>query len=389
MSAPGGEIVVERRYPLVHAAFPIAHSARILDAVLMGLLVYRLPTPFLPGSVPLAQTALAALVLVSLFRRPTRRLGRAAWYPWLCLALLAFVLAGSSFDGLDALRRAANIALVMLTAGFLASGRIDVVSGLKGLAAALSLNAVLFVAGLAPDSYQGALTGFLQDKNVAGLVYGAAALLVSALSSRLWLRIGVLALGAGAVVATDSRTSMAAYACALVWLIAAPHLRLLFRALLGGGLVLLFLWAERNLATAGDYGVERAGSDALRARILDASVDKVALSPWTGSGLGEATARVDGIDWFFHNSYLALMAEGGVVLLVGVIGTVLVAGFATTAAGAGSRPGHAVGAASILVLLCATQLGEVFFAPISFVVIGAGLALLAEQSARARALPPE
>ncbi|QHC60065.1 O-antigen ligase family protein [Rathayibacter sp. VKM Ac-2760] len=288
-------------------------------------------------------------------------------------------MAISTANGLDLERRAGNIGLLMLMAAFLASGRIDLASALKGIGVALTLNAALFAAGIAPDAYQGALTGYLQDKNVAGLYYGVAALLITATTSRQWLRIAVLVAGGLAVVATDSRTSMAAYACGLLWLLVTPRLSLLFRALTGVGIALLFVWAEANLSTAGVYGVERAGSDALRERILQASFDRVALAPWSGGGLGTATADVDGVTWFFHNSYLALLAEGGVVLFVGVLAVYAVAGFGLLPRRPGTHGRHVVGAATVVVLLCATQLGEVFFAPMSFVVVGAGLALLAER----------
>ncbi|KQQ05648.1 hypothetical protein ASG06_03545 [Rathayibacter sp. Leaf185] len=379
--ARGVDVVDVRtsRLSRLGVAFPIAHSARIIDAVLMGLIVYRLPAPFLPVVVPVAQSALIVLLAISLFRKPTRSLLPAAWYPFLCLGLLVFVVAISVTNDLEVERRAGNIALVMLMAGFLASGRIDVASALKGIGVALALNAALFAAGVTPDAYQGALTGVLQDKNVAGLFYGVAALLVMAATSRRWLRIAVLVAGGVAVVATDSRTSMAAFACGVLWLVVTPRLGLFFRALTGLGIYLLFVWAEANLSTAGVYGVERAGSDLLRERILQSSLDRVALAPWTGSGLGQATADVDGTLWFFHNSYLALLAEGGVVLLVGVLLVYVVAGFGLLPRRPDSFARHAVGAATITVLLSATQLGEVFFAPISFVVVGAGLALLAER----------
>lgn len=385
----GGIGLRVRQRPDLAAVFPIAHSARIIDAALMGLIICRLAVPFLPGSFPAAQTAVIGLLLISLFRRPPRSLRAVAWYPFLCLGLLGFAVAISAVNGLDLERRAGNIGLLMLMAAFLASGRIDVASAIKGIGVALTLNAALFAAGVAPDAYQGALTGYLQDKNVAGLYYGVAALLLAATLQRRWLRSAVLAAAGLAVVATDSRTSMAAYACGILWLVVTPRLGLAFRALTGVGIAALFVWAEANLSTAGVYGVERAGSDALRERILQASFDRVALAPWSGGGLGTATADVDGIAWFFHNSYLALLAEGGVVLLVGVLAIYAVAGFGLLPRRPETFARHAVGAATVVVLLCATQLGEVFFAPMSFVVVGAGLALLAERrpEAAADALP--
>lgn len=347
----------------------------------MALLLVRVPPPFLPAALPTAQLGIGLLLILAVFRRPTRSLRPVWWYPALCAGVLAFAIVESHVNDVGFVRRAANIVLLMAMAGFLASGRIDVGSTLKGLGVALVLNAVLFYGGVAPDDYGGVLSGYLQDKNVAGLFYGAGALLVSMMAPRVWQRIAVLCAGAGGVILTDSRTSMAAYAAALVWLAVSPRLQVAFKAGLGIVICTAFFWVTQNLSTIGTYATERAGSDALRSRIDAAARLKAETTPWYGQGLGTATVTVDGNEWFFHNSYHGLWVEGGVVLFIAMLAIYVGAGFGVfPPRPAADYPWHATGAATVMVLLCATQLGEVFLAPIGFLVVGTALALIAQRS---------
>ena len=375
MGASGRPVAASPDTPVTIPVVPSPHSARVIDALLMGLLVVRLPAPGL--SVPTAQVAVLVLLAISLFRRPTRSLAPVAWYPLGCLALLTFCALESRLNGIAPDRRLVNLATLMLMAAFLASGRIDIGSALKGLATALALNVVLFQAGLAPDEYGGKLTGLLADKNPAGLFYAVVPLLFTLVTRRRWLRVAVLAAGATGVVLTDSRTTMAAYAAALVWLAVSPRLGRGFQLVSAAGLAVAFQWANSNLAEIGGYASERSGSDALRARIDAAATLKAQGAPWYGRGLGAATVQLDGNDWFFHNSYEALRVEGGVVMLL----VVLVAYCVSALGLPGRRPepvtsheARAVFAATLVVLMCATRLGEVFLAPIGLFLVGVGLA---------------
>lgn len=350
-----------------------------MDACLAGLLIVRLPAPGLP--VPLAQVALMALLVVVAFRRPTRTVP--AWFPVMCAVLVLWLLTVSVVGEVDFVRRLGNIVLLLTMAGFLASGRIHVTSAIKGLAGALVVNIGLFYAGIAPDNYGGALTGLIADKNVAGMFHAIVPLLLvlAVPRERLLTRFAILAAGGAALVLTDSRTSMAAYAAGVLWLLVAPHLRSGLRAVLAVAIATGFLWADSNLASIGSYSESRAGSDALRARIDEAAGAKAALAPWYGEGLGTAVADLDGQTWFFHNSYDALRVEGGYVLMVLVVGLYLLTGLGMFLRTDRHDPRHGVAAATVVVLLCATRLGEVFFAPIGLFVIGVGAALAAERLA--------
>ncbi len=341
-------------------------------------LVVRVDFPTL--GLPTAQIVLIVLLAVACFRRPTRTLE--VWFPLIAGLLLAFLAVESLVNDVSPIQRLGNIAILFTMTAFLASGRIDVASTIKGIAAALVINAGLFYAGVAPDNYGGVLTGYLSDKNVAGMFHAVIPLLLvlTVDRSKVVLRALILVAGAGLLVLTDSRTSMAAFALGVVWLVVARWLGPGLRFLLAGGLLGVFLWADHNLAGFGRYGTARAGSDALREQIDTASRAKAEAAPWYGDGLGTATVTFeDGDRWFFHNSYDALIVEGGIVLLVGMLGLYLLAGVGVFTSTDRNDPRHGVAAGAIVVLLCAFRLGEVFFAPIGLFVVGVGLALTAEK----------
>ncbi|GAA2899558.1 O-antigen ligase family protein [Microbacterium esteraromaticum] len=360
---------------------PTAHSARILDAVLMGLIVVRVSLPGTPF--PVAQIGIAVLVIVGCFRRPTRSFVHAWWVPAAMLGLLAFLVIETWLQGIDPVRRAGNLAILIVMSLFLASGRIDVGSAVKGIGVGLLLNGALFYAGVAPDNYQGRLTGFLEDKNAGALVIALGTFLLFLVIRSRWGRLLLVVAGAAAIAATDSRTTMAASFVALVWLLSSRYLRRTAQLATLGMAFLAFLWADDNLATIGDYGETREGSDEFRSRIDAASSLKAAAAPWHGFGLGEATVSLDSGTWFFHNAYEALIVEGGFVLAAVVLGLFVVAGLGLAPRAVGvdvtSGESRVITAATLVVFCCALRLGEVFLAPIGLVVLGIGIA---------RMLPP-
>lgn len=360
------------------ALVPMPHSARILDAVLMGLIVVRVSLPGTPF--PVAQVSIAMLVIVACFRRPTRSFVHAWWVPLAMLGLLLFLALESWLQGVDPVRRAGNLAILMVMALFLASGRIDIGSAVKGIGVALVLNGALFYAGIAPDNYQGRLTGFLEDKNAGALVIALGSFLLILVVRGRWGRLLLLVLSAAAVVATDSRTTMAASFVAFAWLLGSRYLRRTAQLVTLGMAFLAFLWADANLSTFGDYGETREGSDEFRSRIDAASSLKAAASPWHGFGLGQATVSLDSGTWFFHNAYEGLVVEGGFILLAVVLGLFIVSGLGLAPRAVGvdvtSVESRVITAATLVAFCCALRLGEVFLAPIGLVVLGIGLARL-------------
>lgn len=344
---------------------------RMIDLILAALFVARIEIPG-PMKLPLSDIAALALIALAAFRVPKRSLRPVMGYVYVCVFLLVYLAVIALINDVDPVRRLTRFGILMVLAGFIASERIDLRSALIGLGAGLVLNAGLFYAGVAPDSYGGVLTGFLEDKNRAGLYFVVFTLLVSLVVRTRWAKSIILVVGACGLVLTDSRTSMAAFVAALIWLVVSPRLGPAFRLVLGLAIYLAFSWAEDNLAEIGQYAA-RAGSDALRSRIDAAALIKVEGAPWYGLGVGEGEVVVQGGQWLFHNSYLVLLVEGGWIMLLAVLALFVVVGFQVGARAKRTPDLVVVEAATVAVLLCATRLGEVFFTLPAFVLLGIGL----------------
>jgi hypothetical protein len=324
--------------------------------------------PFLPVSVPGAELAAMALVVVGLFRPPARQLTQYGWYVPFWVVLLAYLVFESWVNEVDWVRRAVRLAVMVLLSLQLATGRLDVWSGLRGLLTGLAVNAVLFYLRLAPDGYNGVLTGFLGDKNVAGLFYALVPLLALPFIKQARWRFALIAFAGVTVFLTGSRTSIAALAVAGVWALIVRRLPLIFQIPMFAALFSGVQYLEANFAQAWIYS-DRAGSDLLRSRIEEAAWQKAELAPPYGLGLGQATVDLEGKAWFFHNSFLALYVEGGWVLLLAVSGLLVVLGLPLLKARS-LRPHIALEAGAIVVLFCAAKLGEVLLALPAFLLLG-------------------
>ncbi|MBX0301322.1 O-antigen ligase family protein [Cryobacterium sp. 1639] len=353
---------------------------RLLEALLGGLFVFRIALPG-PLELPLSDIAALALIVIAAFRHPRRSLRPISWYVYFCVLLVAYLAVVALVNDIDPVRRLARFAILMVLVGFIASARIDLRSVMIGAGVGLVANTALFYAGLAPDNYGGLLTGFLEDKNRAGLYFAVLPLLLIAFVRPTWAKALILIAGAAGLYLTDSRTSMAAFAGGIIWLVLSTRLGGGLRAVLALAIYLAFSWVEDNLAEIGHYA-ERAGSDALRSRIDSAALIKVSQAPWYGLGVGEGEVTVAGGRWFFHNSYLVLLVEGGWVMLLAVVALFVVVGFRVGARSPRTFDDVAIEAATVAVLLCATRLGEVFFTLPAFLLLGIALA------ARVREAPP-
>ncbi|PPG42707.1 hypothetical protein [Pseudoclavibacter sp. RFBA6] len=364
----------------VRDSFFAVGNTRIIDAVLMMFFVVRIATPGI--GLPVNDVAGLLLVAIAAFRRPARQLSGTTWFTAGSIFLVSFlaIVAIATGPGQADVTRLGRILIMLLLAGFIASGRIDIISGLKGFSVGLLANIPLFYAGIAPDTYGGLLTGFLNDKNVAGFTYAIMTVLLFIIYTKTWTRIALAGAGTAAVVLTDSRTSMAALAAALIWLLCARFLGPFFRILLAGLLLSGFFFAENNLSQVGAYAA-REGSDELRERIDAASLEKTLSAPWYGHGLGEATVQVVGDPWFYHNSYWGLITEGGYAFLVVMLAFLAFAGFQFLGKGKQTPEARIVEAATIVILLCSFRLGEVFITLPTFITIGIGMSIYSQRHA--------
>ncbi|WP_176780751.1 O-antigen ligase family protein [Bowdeniella nasicola] len=364
----------ERENPLLSNRSP-----SLLQVCLGFLLVMQgVPIPAGGGSVPLSELAALAFLTLALFRRPERQLSRFGVVGVLAVALILYLIGVTIINDGDWLRRAFRIAMLMGLIGVFASGRVDMRAALRGAVTALAINIPLFYLGLVPDTYGGVLTGFIGDKNVAGLYYAVVPLLLAATSSNNRYKVALLIFGATGTVLTDSRTSMAALACAIIWVVASPKLGMFFRMVLFGGFVVAIQYIEENFARALVYA-ERVGSDRLRAQIDRQSWEKVGDTPWYGSGLNQAFVIIEDRQWWFHNSYWGLWVEGGAIFCVVVVLAYIILGLRPFSAVFRSRSRIAVEGAAIVLLVCASRLGETFITVPGALLLACGLMLTAEE----------
>ena len=376
----------QKAHPLLDTS-----SSRILDVLLGALLVVDgISVGAGAFRLPIAEAAGVALVLLAGFRRPRRSLANFGVLGVLAFGLLTFLAVSSTVNGIDDedwVRRIFRIAVLVCLAGSFASGRLDLRGALHGMITALVINIPLFYAGLAPDTYGGVLTGVLGDKNVAGLYYAVIPVLLIATTTSRRHQVLLFAFAFGGTALTGSRTSLAGLACALIWMIVSPRLGLTVRWILAIGLGLGVYWLSESLPRLGGYFDDRLGSDLLRERIQTASWEKAAEAPWYGLGLGEAHVHLDEATWFFHNSFWGLLAEGGWPFLVIVLSAYVVLGMRPFRHAVRTPSRVAVEASTLIFLVCASQLGEVFITVTGALVLGAGLLLTsAEGGGRATAV---
>lgn len=350
-------------------------SVQLVDFVVGALLIMRIAIPGVPFPLPLSDTAMLAFVGWASFRRPRYQDNRIAWFAVICFLTLAYLIGVSYIQDIDFVRRALRIAALICFAILIAQGRIHLRSLMAGLLTALTINVPLFYLGIAPDEYGGVLTGFLIDKNVAGLYYSVFALFLIGVMPAKRIRLLVIFMGLLFVFLTGSRTSTAGYIFGLMWLFGTASMPLLLRFGAAGGVVWLFSYLEENFARVGPFE-SRLGSDQLRERIDAATEAKAALTPWYGQGLGEATVYMEGADWFFHNAYVGLYVEGGYPLLIIMLALVLWIVFLSRRTHLRTFQRRSLEACGFAMVLSADRLGEVFISIPGFFLFGYGLLLL-------------
>ena len=355
-----------------------AEPTRFADFVLGAVALFAVPIPRAPGGFLVGQVALAVLVALSITRRPSRSLAGLKWLPWAAVAMLGYLVLISTIGPDLSLfgwpKRALRLALVLAALLVVVTGRIHYPSLVRGMAVGLLGNAVLFFAGVAPAPYGRLLSGYLLDKNQAGLAYAVVGILLLGLTTDRRRQVAIVVATSALVWLTGSRTSLAALACALVWFALRPRLNVAGRLLLAALFAVAIPFVQEKYGQAGEFA-DRVGTDWFRARIDAASSTKLDQAPWTGQGLGEAWVNLpDGSTYFFHNSYWAVLIEGGWVYLLGTL--VLTVWFCMRPLRAGPPPSlvaRSGEAANLAVLICALRLGEVFGATTAAIAIAAGL----------------
>lgn len=354
-------------------------SSRISD------LVCFLPIPFATlqfGPYPLNES----LAIVSLFFAFTRspRFRSTAGVLQLLAVLWLFLLYSGLANGDVGVRRMGHLALYVAIFLAFAQERYD----LRTVSRALGIGVVIAAIASAPSvfaqgGYGGRLAGLAGDPNQAGMMIATLTpLALAGTTHRVW-RWTVGLVGMAAVILTLSRTTLLALAFVLFWVLIGRRWHVLVGAV---SVYLLGLLIVPQLEALKHYGIfkERVGSDELRLRI-EAAVDaKLTNMPWYGHGPGSAMVNLtDELRFFFHDSYKALICEGGYValaLFLLIVG--IVASRAATVPKGWRNPWLEASLGAILI--CALNLGEVLLDLPMAICLG----WLARHAAWARAEAP-
>lgn len=343
-----------------------ASQVRIPEFLLFASLIYGQPVPGV--GLPFNQLMVFVIVAYALTRKVLFSTGNWSRLFILFGAILSYIALVSVFSdpseyAADWTRRWLRLAVTTLLIYVIAVGQIHLRSAILGYSAALLVNAGLFFAGIAPDAYGGYLTGYLADKNYAGLVHTLFSLLIMTAYTKRWQQVTVFLISCGLLWTTGSRTSLGALAFAYLWILVAPRLIPVVKvALLGVFWWLLGLLTE-DYSQAEVFG-DRVGSDELRERIDTMSWAKVQDTGFFGQGLGEAYVYdvADDRTWFFHNSYWSAFVEGGWIWAVALVAITLFVAVRPLSKNRGWNKYQVIAQGlGIALLVCALRLGEVFY----------------------------
>jgi hypothetical protein len=330
---------------------------------------------------PVSELAMLSAVGLAATRRPQLRVP--GWLPAILGIFLLWLVITSLLNDLTPYRRLLHLVLFCTLVLFVAQGRFAMRALSSGLAVGLLAAAGAGFLGLGNAGYEGRLTGLLGDPNVAGyylVSLGAVAAAHIATSKRRLVFLAVVVLLVGL---TFSRTSILALGLAGVWIIVGRRLSPLVNVSLTALLLYVVSRSIEYLRLVGPFA-ERAGSDALRDRIVDLEKVQIGQAPWLGNGPGTSQVLVDGQPFFFHNSYLALQNEGGWV----AVGLFLALGLTVLLTLAGlpqARRNVWLEGAVVAVATCAGNLGEVLLELPAAVVLGAALChMLRSRDAQSR-----
>lgn len=355
-SVPPDEATVRRR-----------SETRPLDFLAFFSLAF--PVLVLPViGLPVNEVAPLCLCLLVFNRVSNSRQRVPAWFLGGLVALLVMLAVTSYLHDLAPYRRLFHVLLYVVLATLLASGRIHVASAVRGLAVGLCTSIAMSLAGFGPDNYVGRLTGYLGDPNAGGYVVAVLGLAALGLGSRGRLRYLLILLTVTAVVLTYSRTTLLAVVFAVVWLLVGRRVSLWTGALLVAAMVYAVGHIPAELRLFGPFS-DRGGSDQLRERIIAQEHADIGQSPIFGNGAGTAKVNLGGDTFFYHSSYLALRAEGGLLCLALLVG-VIVLTFLSIARMPGDMRNGWLEASLIALMVCAVNVGEILLELPSAVALG-------------------
>ena len=361
----------------------LLYGVAIATILMAGIVIPGLTVPL--NEVLLLIALLTAVIQKRKERVPVATFAKVATASLIGLFLLSAVI-HQSF-GLDTSKRIGHVALWCGLILALAAGLIPRKTVQKGVLIGISVSCFVGVVwlalGFAPFGYNGRLTGLFSDPNVAGFTVLTLGCLSIEIVPKGWRRNTTIFLLAIPLVLTQSRGTLLAASFCLGWWFVGRRLRPSSGLALLSGTTFLVSFLPVALQQAGVFS-NRAGSDVLRSTILIESWSAAIRGFWIGNGVGATKVNVyDRFNFFFHNSYLALVSEGGILTAIVVVSIVLTAFIRLVSLPLLQRDIW-LEMALIAVAVCALYLGEVLLDLTSAIAIG----LAFKRVAQARSVAP-
>ncbi|MBM7051405.1 O-antigen ligase family protein [Rothia sp. ZJ1223] len=330
--------------------------------------------------VPAGMIFVSALVFFRLFQKPAYHVPKIGLFlaiffiSVIYISYSSYFLSGKEIE--DIVSRVGRMSVVVGLVVVIADQRVNLRSFVGGLGLGLVFNAVAFYAGIAPDTYNGALSGWLGDKNVAGLYYAITPFFLYIFSKNNSQKILIFLTFLPLLWLTGSRTSIAAFMIAIMWIFFSKNLNAFLKLIFAGFVSWIFEWLQRNFADSALFG-DRTGTDWFREQIDIESWEKVQSAPWNGLGLGEAFVTLEsGRSIWFHNSYWTLFVEGGWPWTIVILSCTVFAGFIwkqRCQLYGDLKRNVGAEAAIVLLAICSWRLGEVILTAPWGIAIGLAL----------------
>jgi hypothetical protein len=351
----------------------------------------------IPGvNLPLNELMLAVALSLALVQNRGQRNPVPAFAKIAAAVLLGMMTISAGLNGgfdLDVLKRLGHLGLFcgayLAIAAGLIPRRVMQRGLLIGIALASASGVIALIAGDASQGYPGRLTGqMFGDPNRAGVIFLALGAISIEIVPSGWRRNITVALLAVPFALTQSRGAFLALAVCIVWWLLGRRLKVGAGIAVLGGTIAVLSVLPSTFQTIGPFR-SRSGSDVLRNAILEKSTELARENFWLGGGPGTTSVNIyDSYTFFFHNSLLAVISEGGIVSAAAVLVLIFLTFGRMTTLPAGLRnPWFEM--SLIAVLVCAFHLGEVLLDLPAALAIGFCLSWLERpEPGSPRPIPP-
>lgn len=354
--------------------------------VFVAFALLTMPKVHIPGSpLPMGET-LMLLAVASAFL--TLKSGLFTMPRWSRLLLGAFVGAlvlSALVNGLlsyTMFKRLLHIAVYALVIIGLVRGLLPRRAALRGLVVGLVISVTIGLILFPKSRYAGRYTGLFGDPNVAGLLLVVLGLIALTGITTRRNRIIFVGLLLPALALTYSRTAFLAAMVSVLWLVIGRKLKPIPALFVVVAVAVTIAVLPTSLQSIGPFS-DRTGSDLLRDRVAAQEIDLISEKPILGHGPGTATVLVNQgtTTFYFHNSYFAMIQEGGIVSLVTVM-TLLIGTFLALMSLDTTDRQPLLEAAIIGVWVMSINLGEVLLELSTAVTIGMALAYIVRVRSR-------